>query len=628
MADGSVQKVAGPLVVATNMAGAKMYEVVRVGRDNLVGEIIRLELDTASVQVYEDTSGLTVGDPVKRTGAPLALELGPGILNDIFDGIQRPLERIFHMANSVFIPRGVEVANLDRTKKWKFTVGCDRTPHEFEEGLVGDFNKGNGPAIGSAVTGGDVLGVVKENDLFKAHYIMVPPLISGKLKSLKPSGEYCVNDTVAVVTQANGVDSNVTLMQIWPVRIGRPTADKLEAREALLTQERVIDALFPVTLGGTAAVPGAFGCGKTVISQALSKYSNADCVVYVGCGERGNEMAEVLSDFPELTTMIDGKEEQIMQRTCLIANTSNMPVAAREASMYTGVTIAEYFRDQGYHVAMMADSTSRWAEALREISGRLAEMPADGGYPAYLGARLASFYERSGRVECVGQPKREGTVTIVGAVSPPGGDFTDPVTSATLSIVQVFWGLDKKLAQRKHFPSVNWNISFSKYIRILGPFFSKLDKDYADLQQAVKEILQKEDDLQEIVQLVGKDSLSEDQKCTLEIARIIREDFLQQNGFSDWDFRCPLEKTIGMMSLIVKYHQQSQILIGQSSGDNRVLWQDIYKHCQKSFVTLTQMKFEAPDVSPYKEDPVGAYAKYFAQLKVEQAAEFDAMNAD
>merc|ERR1711920_758496 len=346
--------------------------------------------------------------------------------------------------------------------------------------------------------------------------------------------------------------------------------------------------------GGTAAVPGAFGCGKTVISQALSKYSNADCVVYVGCGERGNEMAEVLTDFPELTTKIEGVDEMIMQRTCLIANTSNMPVAAREASMYTGVTIAEYFRDQGYHVAMTADSTSRWAEALREISGRLAEMPADGGYPAYLGARLASFYERSGRVNCIGHPQRQGTVTLVGAVSPPGGDFTDPVTSATLSIVQVFWGLDKKLAQRKHFPSVNWNISFSKYIRILEPYFQNYDPEYSFLQQKMKEILQKEDDLQEIVQLVGNDSLSEDQKCTLEVAKIIREDFLQQNGFSDYDFFCPLAKTIGMMKVIVAFHECSQKAMAEFTGDQKVTWNTISVAMKDLIKKITDMKFEAP----------------------------------
>lgn len=460
MADpiGTVMKVSGPLVVAEHMSGTKMYEVVRVGKDRLVGEIIRLEGDTASIQVYEDTTGLTVGDPLVKTGLPLSLELGPGILDGIYDGIQRPLERIQTIAQSVFVPRGVDVPNLDRDKKWSFA------PKNLK--------------VGDLVSGGDVAGSVYENGLFKDHSIMVPPNMSGRVTKVLPAGDYTIETPVVEIEQG-GKKMEVMLFQRWPVRQGRPAVEKLQGKEALLTCERVIDALFPVTLGGTAAVPGAFGCGKTVISQALSKYSNSDVVVYVGCGERGNEMAEVLTDFPELTTVIDGKEEPIMQRTTLVANTSNMPVAAREASIYTGVTTAEYFRDMGYNVAMMADSTSRWAEALREISGRLAEMPADAGYPAYLGARLASFYERSGRVQCLGNPSREGSITIVGAVSPPGGDFTDPVTSATLSIVQVFWGLDKKLAQRKHFPSVNWNISFSKYIRLLEPYFEKYDTEYS-----------------------------------------------------------------------------------------------------------------------------------------------------
>jgi len=615
MADGSVLKVSGPLVVAENMAGTKMYEVVRVGRDNLVGEIIKLEGSTASVQVYEDTSGLTVGDPIKKTGAPLALELGPGILNDIFDGIQRPLERIMNISKSVFIPRGIEVPNIDREKAWNFRRGCDQTPHEITPGQKVSHHV----KVGDTVTGGDVLGIVRENDLFQRHYIMVPPNVAGKLKSLAPDGSHKVADTIATIELPDGKDYEVKLFQLWPVRIGRPVAEKLEAKEALVTCERVIDALFPVTLGGTAAVPGAFGCGKTVISQALSKYSNANVVVYVGCGERGNEMAEVLTEFPELTTMIEGKEENIMQRTCLVANTSNMPVAAREASMYTGVTLAEYFRDMGYHVAMMADSTSRWAEALREISGRLAEMPADAGYPAYLGARLASFYERSGRVECIGEPKREGTITIVGAVSPPGGDFTDPVTSATLSIVQVFWGLDKKLAQRKHFPSVNWNISFSKYIRVLQPYFAERDRDYDHLQQSVKEILQKEDDLTEIVQLVGKDSLSEDQKCTLEVAKIIREDFLQQNGFSDFDYMCPLSKTVGMMKCIVAFHDCSQKAIASVTGDNRITWGDIYSNSAlyQYWVGLTKLKFELPKRSD------ADFKQYFEQIAEATHGAFD-----
>ena len=390
----------------------------------------------------------------------------------------------------------------------------------------------------------------------------------------------------------------------------------------MMTCQRVIDALFPTTLGGTCAVPGAFGCGKTVISQALSKYSNTDIVVYVGCGERGNEMAEVLTDFPELTTIIDGKEEQIMQRTTLVANTSNMPVAAREASIYTGVTTAEYFRDQGYHVGMMADSTSRWAEALREISGRLAEMPADSGYPAYLGARLAAFYERSGRVKCLGSPDREGSITIVGAVSPPGGDFTDPVTSATLSIVQVFWGLDKKLAQRKHFPSVNWNISFSKYLRTLEPYFDQFDSEYSLLQQKMREILQMEDDLQEIVQLVGKDSLSEDQKCTLEIARIIREDFLQQNGYSEYDFMCPLIKTVGMMKCICHFYDAAQKAISESVGEKKISWGTISSHMRETVTNLTSMKFELPRQSD------DHFKKFFGKLIEEINSGFRALVED
>merc|ERR1712138_132334 len=406
----------------------------------------------------------------------------------------------------------------------------------------------------------------------------------------------------------------VGLSHFWPVRYGRPAAEKLPGKIPMYTCQRVVDALFPTTLGGTCAVPGAFGCGKTVISQALSKYSNAECVVYVGCGERGNEMAEVLSDFPELTTLMGGKEEPIMQRTTLVANTSNMPVAAREASIYTGVTTAEYFRDMGMNVSMMADSTSLWAEALREISGRLAEMPADAGYPAYLGARLAAFYERSGRVNCLGSPAREGSITIVGAVSPPGGDFTDPVTSATLSIVQVFWGLDKKLAQRKHFPSVNWNISFSKYIRILEPYFEKFDPEYQALQQKFREILQTEDDLQEIVQLVGKDSLSEDQKCTIEVARIIREDFLQQNGFSEYDFMCPLAKTIGMMKVIVGFHDMAQKTIAESTGDHKIGWNTINQSMREQIVKVTSMKFEMP------RQPDAHFKKVF---QVDLVAELD-----
>merc|ERR1719360_389266 len=398
-------------------------------------------------------------------------------MGSIFDGIQRPLKDINELTQSIYIPKGINTPSLSVTEQWDFQPGKLR--------------------IGSHITGGDVYGVVQENNLIR-HDIMLPPKARGTVTYLAPPGNYTIKDVV-LETEFDGVKTPYTLVQVWPVRQPRPTTENLPCNHPLLTGQRVLDGLFPAVQGGTTAIPGAFGCGKTVISQSLSKYSNSDVIIYVGCGERGNEMAEVLRDFPELTTMIEGKEEPIMQRTTLVANTSNMPVAAREASIYTGVTTAEYFRDMGYNVAMMADSTSRWAEALREISGRLAEMPADAGYPAYLGARLAAFYERSGRVQCLGNPAREGSITIVGAVSPPGGDFTDPVTSATLSIVQVFWGLDKKLAQRKHFPSVNWNISFSKYIRILEPYFQKIDPNYQALQKSMKEILQKEDALTEIV---------------------------------------------------------------------------------------------------------------------------------
>jgi V-type H+-transporting ATPase subunit A len=600
-AEGTVMKVAGPLVVAENMSGTKMFEVVRVGTDRLVGEIIKLEGDTASIQVYEDTSGLTVGDPLVKTGLPLSLELGPGILDGIYDGIQRPLERIQEECKSCFIPRGIDIPNLSRDKLW---------PYKPLNVKVGDL-----------VSGGDIIGVVRENGLFSAHYVMVPPSMNGRVTKVCPAGDFNLKEVLLEVKTEKG-DEKVLMFQMWPVRQPRPVVDKLEGKTALLTCERVLDALFPITQGGTAAVPGAFGCGKTVISQALSKYSNSDVVVYVGCGERGNEMAEVLSDFPELTTWIDGKEEQIMQRTTLVANTSNMPVAAREASIYTGICTAEFFRDMGYNVAMMADSTSRWAEALREISGRLAEMPADAGYPAYLGARLASFYERAGRVQCIGNPAREGSISVVGAVSPPGGDFTDPVTSATLSIVQVFWGLDKKLAQRKHFPSVNWNISFSKYIRLLEPYFERYDPEYAFLQQKFKEILQKEDDLQEIVQLVGKDSLSEDQKCTLEVSKIIREDFLQQNGFTEYDFKCPLGKTIGMMRIIVTFHESAQKAIAESTGESKVGWNTIYNTMRDIVVKITSMKFELPGQSDE------AFKKLFGKLNDDVLAAFRTLAED
>uniref|UniRef100_A0A0E0E4U7 V-type proton ATPase catalytic subunit A n=1 Tax=Oryza meridionalis TaxID=40149 RepID=A0A0E0E4U7_9ORYZ len=549
---GYVRKVSGPVVVADGMGGAAMYELVRVGNDNLIGEIIRLEGDSATIQVYEETAGLMVNDPVLRTRKPLSVELGPGILGNIFDGIQRPLKTIAIKSGDVYIPRGVSVPALDKDQLW-----------DFEPKKLG---------VGDAITGGDLYATVFENTLMK-HHVALPPGSMGKISYIAPAGQYS--------------------LQTWPVRSPRPVSSKLAADTPLLTGQRVLDALFPSVLGGTCAIPGAFGCGKTVISQALSKYSNSEAVVYVGCGERGNEMAEVLMDFPQLTmTLPDGREESVMKRTTLVANTSNMPVAAREASIYT----AEYFRDMGYNVSMMADSTSRWAEALREISGRLAEMPADSGYPAYLAARLASFYERAGKVKCLGSPDRTGSVTIVGAVSPPGGDFSDPVTSATLSIVQVFWGLDKKLAQRKHFPSVNWLISYSKYSKALESFYEKFDQDFIDIRTKAREVLQREDDLNEIVQLVGKDALAESDKITLETAKLLREDYLAQNAFTPYDKFCPFYKSVWMMRNIIHFNTlANQAVERAANADGQKITYSVIKHRMGDlFYRLVSQKFEDP----------------------------------
>merc|ERR1712241_1228770 len=571
---GYVFAVSGPVVTAEHMSGSAMYELVRVGYHELVGEIIRLEGDMATIQVYEETSGVTVGDPVLRTGKPLSVELGPGIMGSIFDGIQRPLKDINELTNSIYIPNGVNTPSLSITEQWEFQPGKLR--------------------IGSHITGGDVYGIVQENNLIK-HSMMVPPRSRGTVTYLAPPGNYTIKDVV-LETEFDGAKQQYTLCQVWPVRQPRPVTEKLPANHPLLTGQRVLDGLFPCVQGGTTAIPGAFGCGKTVISQSLSKYSNSDVIVYVGCGERGNEMAEVLRDFPELTVEIDGKTESIMRRTSLVANTSNMPVAAREASIYTGITLSEYFRDQGFNVSMMADSTSRWAEALREISGRLAEMPADSGYPAYLGARLASFYERAGRVTCLGNPNRQGSVSIVGAVSPPGGDFSDPVTSATLGIVQVFWGLDKKLAQRKHFPSVNWLISYSKYMQVLVPFFNKMDDQYVELQTRFRDILQKEDDLNEIVQLVGKDALAESDKITLEVARLVKDDFLQQNGYTPYDRYCPFFKTVGMLKNIIAFYDMARHSVESTAqSEKKVTWSMIRESMGQTLYKLSSMKFKDPN---------------------------------
>ncbi|CAH1797385.1 unnamed protein product [Owenia fusiformis] len=570
---GYVYAVSGPVVTAQSMSGSAMYELVRVGHSELVGEIIRLEGDMATIQVYEDTSGVTVGDPVLRTGKPLSVELGPGIMGSIFDGIQRPLKDICDLTQSIYIPKGINTPSLDRNIKWDFeTLNVQ---------------------VGSHVTGGDIYGIVYENTLIK-HKIMLPPKAHGTVTWVAEPGSYDVNDVV-IETEFDGEKSKYTMLQVWPVRQMRPVTDKMAANFPLLTGQRVLDALFPCVQGGTTAIPGAFGCGKTVISQSLSKFSNSDVIIYVGCGERGNEMAEVLGDFPELTVEIGGNVESIMKRTALVANTSNMPVAAREASIYTGITLSEYFRDMGYNVSMMADSTSRWAEALREISGRLAEMPADSGYPAYLGARLASFYERAGRVKCLGNPEREGSVSIVGAVSPPGGDFSDPVTSATLSIVQVFWGLDKKLAQRKHFPSINWLISYSKYMRALDEYYDKNFPEFVALRTKVKEILQEEEDLSEIVQLVGKGSLAESDKITLEVAKLLKDDFLQQNGYTPYDRFCPFYKTVGMLKNMISFYEQARHSVESTAqSDNKITWSIIRENMGDTMYKLSSMKFKDP----------------------------------
>lgn len=570
---GSVFSVSGPVVVASQMTGAAMYELVRVGHYKLVGEIIRLEGDTATIQVYEDTSGVTVGDPVKRSKQPLAVELGPGIVSTIYDGIQRPLETIANQIESIYIPRGIDVPALDRNKKWPFV------PAKI--------------SVGDHVTGGDILGSVQESFLVN-HKIMVPPRVRGTVTYVAPAGDYDIEETL-MECEFSGKVFKCKLYHNWPVRSPRPVAEKLIANYPLFTGQRVLDALFPAAQGGTTCIPGAFGCGKTVISQSLSKFSNSDIIVYVGCGERGNEMAEVLKDFPRLMMNVDGREESIMNRTTLVANTSNMPVAAREASIYTGITLSEYFRDQGLNVAMMADSSSRWAEALREISGRLGEMPADSGYPAYLGSRLASFYERAGKVQCLGSPGRDGSVSVVAAVSPPGGDFSDPVTTATLAIVQVFWGLDKKLAQRKHFPSVDWLLSYSKYTKTLDPFYERFDPEFVPVRTKARQVLQEEQDLAEIVQLVGKSSLAEVDKITLEVAQMLKDDFLQQNGYSSYDQFCPFYKTSMMLRNFMLFYDLSRRAVESTAqSENKITWAIIRDQLSNEMHRLSSMKFEEP----------------------------------
>lgn len=566
---GYVFSVSGPVVVAERMIGCAMYELVRVGHDSLVGEVIRIDADKATVQVYEETAGVTIGDPVLRTGKPLSVELGPGLMENIYDGIQRPLRDIREASNSIYIPRGIAATALDRKRNWDFT------PLKLR--------------VGDHISGGDIYGSIFENSLVSDHKLLLPPRARGTITHIAEKGSYTLEDDVIEI-DFEGKKSKYSMMHLWPVRAPRPVTEKLAADMPLLTGQRVLDSLFPCVQGGTTAIPGAFGCGKTVISQSLSKFSNSDIIVYVGCGERGNEMAEVLMDFPELSIDIEGRKEPIMKRTTLVANTSNMPVAAREASIYTGITLAEYFRDQGKHVSLMADSTSRWAEALREIAGRLGEMPADQGFPAYLGAKLASFYERAGKATCLGNPSRQGSISIVGAVSPPGGDFSDPVTTATLGIVQVFWGLDKKLAQRKHFPSINTTLSYSKYTNSLNSYYEKEFPEFPHLRDRIRELLGDAEELEQVVQLVGKSSLSDPDKITLDVSTMIKEDFLQQNGYSDYDQFCPVWKTFWMMKAFVGYYDQSQAVVQQEN----VSWANIKERTSDVAHSLRSMKFEVP----------------------------------
>ncbi len=541
---GKIVKVSGPLVVATGMQDANMSDVVRVGEQRLIGEILTMEGDSASIQVYEETSGLGPGAEVVSTGSQLSVELGPGLLENIYDGIQRPLEGIMAICGTN-IRRGIEVPALDREKKWDFTPTAK---------------------VGDKVVGGDFLGDVQETASV-LHHIMVPVKSSGTVKEIK-SGSFTVTDTIAVLEHDNGTTEELTMMQKWPVRVGRPYTKKYPPNVPLQSGQRVIDTLFPVAKGGTAAVPGPFGSGKTVVQHALAKWADVDIVVYIGCGERGNEMTDVLREFPELVDPRTG--ETLMKRTVLIANTSDMPVAAREASVYTGITIAEYFRDMGYDVAVIADSTSRWAEALREMSGRMEEMPGEEGYPAYLASRLAQFYERAGIVQCIGSDgERKGSLTAVGAVSPPGGDLSEPVSQGTMRIVKVFWSLDASLAYRRHFPAINWLNSYSLYEDSLRPWYEQhFGPEYSQNRAKALAILQEEASLNEIVQLVGKDSLSAKDQLTLETARIIREDFLQQNAFVDIDCFSDYRRQFLMLKIILDYDRLCRAALDKGADLN------------------------------------------------------------
>jgi V/A-type H+-transporting ATPase subunit A len=568
--NGKIIKVAGPVVIAENMLGARMYDVVRVGRENLIGEIVELRGERASIQVYEDTVGIGPGEEVVNTGAPLSVELGPGLISSIYDGIQRPLDQLV-AAQGSHIHRGSAIPGLKRDTRWHFT-----------------------PAVknGSQVKSGDIFGQVQESTLV-THKIMVLPGLAGRIEGLT-EGDCTVDDVIGTVTAADGGKIELKLMQKWPVRQPRSSRQRLNPNHVLVTGQRVIDAFFPIARGGTACVPGPFGTGKTVVQHQLAKWVDADVIVYVGCGERGNEMTDVLMEFPELTDPHSG--EPLMKRVVLIANTSDMPVAAREASVYTGITIAEYYRDMGYSVALMADSTSRWAEAMREISTRLEEMPAEEGYPAYLGARIASFYERAGRVICAGSPEREGALSVIGAVSPPGGDLSDTVVQATLHVVKVFWSLQGRLAQQRHFPAIDWLTSYSFYKQYLPDSFADkhMGKEFAEMMQQTMTLLEQEAQLVEIVRLVGAESISAQDRMTLETAKSIREDFLHQNAFHKVDTFTPIEKQYEMIKLILHFHQA-----GLAAIENGVDTGDMFK-------------------LPVREDI--ARAKYLENDKIEQVA--------
>lgn len=543
---GKIVKVSGPVVIAENLIGAKMYDVVQVSENKLIGEIIELNKDRATIQVYEETSGIGPGEPVYTTGLPLSVELGPGLVKSIYDGIQRPLDIIFQNEGA-FIARGVETSSLNRTVKWNFKPLKN---------------------TGDQVSSGDRLGVIQETSIV-SHYIMVPVGLEGAIENIE-EGDFTITDTIAVIKDKNGKKHEIQMLQRWPVRKARPYQEKLPPKEPLITGQRVIDTFFTIAKGGTACIPGPFGSGKTVVQHQLSKWCNAEIIVFIGCGERGNEMTDVLLEFPELIDPNSGKP--LMERTVLIANTSNMPVAAREASVYTGITIAEYYRDMGYNVALMADSTSRWAEAMREISGRLEEMPGEEGYPAYLGTRIASFYERAGRIKYLASREGEATISVIGAVSPPGGDLSEPVTQNTLRTVQVYWSLQDKLAYERHFPAIDWLKSYSLYLDQLADYIEvEIDKDFINNRTTAMSILQEESELEETVRLVGIDALSKKERLTLDTARSIREDFLHQNAFDEIDTYTSMKKQFLMLDIIIFFHKTALTAI------------------QKEFITIEQI---------------------------------------